>query len=86
MHFLGTRTQLFVRVSGQRKATLHSGLRQVGAHYMAPFGVEKEDIGLENAYSWDLSPEQSRTWRGPTPPSPSPQALDLYSAALRKNQ
>jgi hypothetical protein len=34
-----------------------SGLGQVAAHYKAPFGVEKEDIGLENAYFRDLNPE-----------------------------
>jgi hypothetical protein len=50
----------------------------VAAHYKAPFGVEKEDIGLENAYSWDLSPEQSSTWRGPTPPRPSTRAVLCY--------
>jgi hypothetical protein len=32
-------------------------LREAAAHYKALFGDENEDIGLENAYSWDLDAE-----------------------------
>ena len=37
--------------------------------YKALFGAEKDDIGPENTYLFDIKTEQSRTWCGPTPGS-----------------
>ena len=32
-------------------------LREGSAPYQALFGVEKDDIGLQNTYFWDIKPE-----------------------------
>ncbi len=37
-------------------AILHSRPRENSAHYKAFFEVGNKDIGLENAYFWDLNP------------------------------
>jgi len=42
---------------GKSKAALHTGLDEPVAHYEDFFGTEKDDIGVENAYWWDIKTE-----------------------------
>lgn len=46
---------------GKSKAALHTGLHEPGEHYGHFFGAEKDVIGVENAYWWDISTEESTT-------------------------
>ncbi|MDI6753855.1 MAG: hypothetical protein QME78_05615, partial [Thermodesulfobacteriota bacterium] len=42
-------------------------LRERFAGYEAFFGAQKDDIGLENTYRWDINTIYSGTYLGPTP-------------------
>jgi hypothetical protein len=56
MHFsIGKRA--FFSNHGENKAALHSGLQEPVGHYGDFLGAEEDDIGVENAYWWDIKTE-----------------------------
>jgi hypothetical protein len=55
--FSRAKRRFLPRGSGKGEAALHTGLQEQVAHYGEFFGAEKDDIGLENTYLWDIKTE-----------------------------
>ena len=56
MHFSIAKRALFSN-HGRSKAALHTGLEEPVARCGDFLGAEKDDIGVENAYWWDIKTE-----------------------------
>jgi hypothetical protein len=56
MHFSIAKRAFFSN-HGRSKAALHTGLQERVAPYGDFLGAEKDDIGVENAYWWEIKTE-----------------------------
>ncbi|MDQ1333900.1 MAG: REP-associated tyrosine transposase [Thermodesulfobacteriota bacterium] len=64
----GVKGLIEFRAKGRRVIEAGEGyqVREGSAPYNALFGGEKEDIASENSYLWNVNPQKSTTYLGPT--------------------